>query len=85
MIFLFSILFNLIALNYFVNSCGVTTHIEIAHRAFTHYDHLLDKQTSVFKVKFKFLYKNYLLINKYFYYIISLLKNINQHFKVLFE
>jgi hypothetical protein len=54
MIFLFSILFNLIALNHFVNSCGVTTHIEIAHRAFTHYDHLLDKQTSVFKVKFKF-------------------------------
>lgn len=54
MIFLFSISINLIALNYFVNSCGITTHIEIAHRAFTHYDHLLDKQTSVFKVKFKF-------------------------------
>ena len=34
----------------FIQSCGVTTHIEIAHRAFSHFDYLFEKNISVFKV-----------------------------------
>lgn len=39
--------FNLIAL---VNNCGITTHTEIAHRAASHYEYLLDNKTSIAQV-----------------------------------
>lgn len=50
-LFLFAAIFNI------VNSCGVTTHIEIAHRAYSHYDYLIDDKISVSKVsKIKLFY-----------------------------
>lgn len=52
---LFITLFNIVALSQKVNSCGITTHIEIAHRAFTHYDHLIGNQTSASKVNIRIL------------------------------
>ena len=37
-----------------VDGCGITTHTEIAHRAASHYDRLLDNKTSVGEVNNKY-------------------------------
>lgn len=69
---LFITLFNIVALSQKVNSCGITTHIEIAHRAFTHYDHLIGNQTSASKVNIKILKKNAeMIIKNKFYKLIE--------------
>lgn len=33
-----------------IKSCGITTHTEIAHRASSDYDYLLDNKTSIAQV-----------------------------------
>lgn len=38
-----------------VDGCGITTHTEIAHRAASHYDRLLDNKTSIGEVYNKFI------------------------------
>lgn len=38
-------------------SCGISTHIEIAHRAAVHYDHIFDQNLSAKKVCIFFLNK----------------------------
>ena len=51
-------LLNLITILYcfkYLNSCGITTHTEIAHRAASSYEYLLDKKISVAQVIFLFL------------------------------
>lgn len=48
-------LLNLITILYcfkYLNSCGITTHTEIAHRAAASYEYLLDKKISVAQVNF---------------------------------
>lgn len=35
-------------------SCGISTHIEIAHRAAVHYDYIFDQNLSAKKVSFFF-------------------------------
>ena len=30
--------------------CGISTHIEIGHRAASHYDYMIDNKTSIFQV-----------------------------------
>jgi hypothetical protein len=44
-------IFFLFLIYYGAESCGITTHTEIAHRAAAHFDYLLDNSTSIKDVK----------------------------------
>jgi hypothetical protein len=43
----------------FAQPCGITTHIEIAHRAFSHFDYLFEKNISISKVMFNSFESNF--------------------------
>jgi hypothetical protein len=49
LIFLIKILTIILILNK-TDCCGISTHIEIGHRAASHYDYMIDNQTSILEV-----------------------------------